>query len=412
MLQKNIALLSLIIFLLLGITTVFAQPEISSVTGTMSHNGTIVINGSEFGEKSPAEPLVWDDCSAAPSLDTYYAETLPRASNQGSQYNMAYRDVAFLRSRSIGLPNNKLNYVLAGAHATDYAGSYPSGNNVSLLVPCTSFKFFVQYWYRVDPNFDDENHESLPDNMKELCLSGDPSQIYGRNTWGYYNWCNSHVPDSVFTGPIKLSRIPVDNPAQPYACTPDSSTVLHNNPVNGWIKMQWEGDYDTRYDNPTVRFTTYPDGKVTYRSHYENPITTFEILYGVGHPSAGELRSIGIGGFARVPRFNNGTNSFRYFAAIYVDNTHSRIMLGDKSDYSSCTIMEPQIPSEWSNNSITCTVNLGSMPASGVAYLFVFDADNNHNSEGYPVNMNYSEGGIGTAQLDPPTGLEIVDIEN
>lgn len=69
-----------------------------------------------------------------------------------------------------------------------------------------------------------------------------------------------------------------------------------------------------------------------------------------------------------MPRMNNEVNSFRYFAAFYIDNTHSRIMLGDSPDYTLCTIMEPQIPSTWNDNAITISVNLGSLPDSGTAY--------------------------------------------
>ena len=58
-----------------------------------------------------------------------------------------------------------------------------------------------------------------------------------------------------------------------------------------------------------VEFSTkvfFPDGKVTYQSHYGNEITTYETLWGCGYPEFGDLRFLGLGGFARVERMNNG----------------------------------------------------------------------------------------------------------
>ena len=186
---------------------------------------------------------------------------------------------------------------------------------------------------------------------------------------------------------MRLARGPVHCPDLPYACSDDQYVVGHNSPIGGWIKLQWEGEYNNAYDNPTVKLTSYPDGHVTHKSHHGNEITTSEIRWGCGYPDFGDLKFLGIGGFARVPRLNNGNNSFRYFAGVYMDNTHARVMLGDNQNYNTCSIMEPQIPSAWTESSINISANLGNLPDSGVAYLFVFDADNNHNSVGYPVTI-------------------------
>jgi len=374
-------------------------PSVSSTSGPWIHGNNVTVTGSGFGTKNPAAPIVWDDCTNNPPLNTYYDEFLPANAEQGSQYNMAYRDASF---RGIGSPDGRIRYILGGAHAiSHHANTYYRGGNVSVGVNLRSFNFFTHYWYRVDPNFDEEAHPSYGDNMKELCLSGAEGEIYGGN-WGYYAYCTSHVPDVNFTSPTRLERIPVDDPDSPYACSQDAYVTTHNNPINGWIKMQWEGGYNNTYDNPTVRWTTYPDGNVTDLSHYGNEITTYEILTGAGNPDAGELRFLGLGGFARIERENNGRNSFRYFAGVYIDVTHSRVMLGDNSDYGSCTKMEPQIPFEWSNGSITVRVNLGNFHDSGTAYLFVFDENNNRNPVGYPVTVSGAP--------SPPKNLRIIDI--
>jgi len=398
---KKILLLSVLMTAAAGLR---AQPEVTGVAGECVHGGALTVTGSGFGVKDPAGPLVWDDGASSPPLETYYDETLPTSAQQGDEYNMAYRAVPF---RGLEGPNPRIAYILGGAHATDTSASmYASGNNVSIGRNLSSFQFFAQYWYRVDPLFDESNHPTMGENMKELCLSGAEGEIYG-GEWGYYNWCNSHVPDANFTDPVKLGRLGADCPDLPYGCTDDERTVYHDSPVNGWIKMQWEGDYDETHDNPVVTFTTYPDGQVTRLDHYGNPITTFETIYGCGYPQAGGLRFLGIGGFARVPRTNNGVNSFRYFAGVYMDDTRARVMLGDDPDIASCSVLEPQIPSAWSDGSITVSVNLGELPDAGTAYLFVFDADNASNPTGFPVTFPCAAAEETAAEtVDPaPDGL-------
>jgi len=81
-------------------------------------------------------------------------------------------------------------------------------------------------------------------------------------------------------------------------------------------------------------------------------------------------------------------DAFRYFDDIYIDTTWSRVVLANNQDYDSATIVEPQIPSAWSGNSISATINLGAITDS-TAYLFVFDADNNHNG-GYEIQVGGS----------------------
>ena len=173
--------------------------------------------------------------------------------------------------------------------------------------------------------------------------------------------------------------------------------------------MQWEGNYNHEFDGPQIKFTTYPDGVSTFRSHYGDGLTVSEHARGpwANYPKENDLKFIGLGGFARIRRANNGTNSFRYFAGIYLDNTRSRVMLGDNQNYEACTIMEPQIPSSWSTGAVKCRVNLGALPESGTAYLFVFDANNNRNANGFPVTIGTSSGDTTPPAI--PQGFKIVE---
>lgn len=254
----------------------------------------------------------------------------------------------------------------------------------------TSHNYYWNYYYRIDPQFDEHNRSGYSDNLKELCLSEVAGDAYG-GTFGFYNWCTNSVPDNNYTGTVLMSRMPVTpaNRDLPYGCSGDNR-VYHNNPINGWIKMQWEGEYDTGNNAPKVALTTYPDGARADRSHYGDGLTTDNyVMNNPGMPKLNDLELVGIGGFARIPRQNNGVNSFRYFAAIYMDYTYSRVMLGDQPDYDSCTIMEPQIPTHWADTAITVTLNQGSLP-EGPAYLYIFDMNNRRNTQGFQVIVDNS----------------------
>jgi hypothetical protein len=75
-----------------------------------------------------------------------------------------------------------------------------------------------------------------------------------------------------------------------------------------------------------------------------------------------------------------------YYDDVYIDYTRARVVLGDASDYSSCTHLEMQLPRAWDDGRITIDMNKGSFQDSETVYLFVIDADNTP-SRGYRVNM-------------------------
>ena len=67
-------------------------------------------------------------------------------------------------------------------------------------------------------------------------------------------------------------------------------------------------------------------------------------------------------------------SNWRYYDDVYLDTSLSRIVLADKPVLRQATIIENQIPSAWSDTSITATVNLGKFVAGAAVYLFVVDS--------------------------------------
>jgi hypothetical protein len=58
---------------------------------------------------------------------------------------------------------------------------------------------------------------------------------------------------------------------------------------------------------------------------------------------------------------------------VYVDTTWSRVMIGDAPVFSACTVREIQIPTAWTDQSISIIANVKAYPAGKPKYLFVVD---------------------------------------
>ncbi len=68
--------------------------------------------------------------------------------------------------------------------------------------------------------------------------------------------------------------------------------------------------------------------------------------------------------------------------------TQARVEMGDSQEYSACTKLEIQIPTQWSRDSISLKVNRpASFALAQTAYLFVV-RDDGTVSSGYPINFN------------------------
>ena len=168
-----------------------------------------------------------------------------------------------------------------------------------------------------------------------------------------------------------------------------------NNPRLGWIRQEFH-----RKQNDSNGF---------WKAYTDNEIgVNYSGYFGSFLPN-----SYSVGGFYRYRlegcSYDGSTtrthdDAFRYFDDVYIDKTMARVMLANNQNYSSATIIEPQIPSAWSAGSITCTVNLGNLPDQSTSYLFVFDSNNDRNSTGFPVTIG---GGGDQEPPTPPTGLRI-----
>ncbi len=375
---------SLVSFVVLSVVIFFpslvsAAPAITSVSGAFTHGSTVTISGSGFGTKSTAAPVVWDDASTGtyPTDNGKWDGAWPNCS-ANHQYDPRYYTPQEL-GRAVSLPHVNTTRYIAGAH-------WPSsdaycGYNVMLFKQVSrSWPFYVysSWYYRVDPQYSSTNPNHK---MWDYSKGAEPYDLP-------YNWYIEYNPGlSNASSDVSWHLL-------------DDDGVLgggHSrwwggggtNPVTNWIKVEVE-----------VKLTNQTDGYVRVTEDGIEKILLADVTTdGTNFGANSAPRTIAVGGYAG----SGGPNNWRYFADVYLDYSLSRVILGNAATYAASTIREVQIPSAWSNTSLTLTTNLGQF-TSGTAYIYVVDSSGAVNANGYPITI----GGISdTTPPAAPTGLVV-----
>ena len=362
-------------------------PIVGSVSGAWDHGATVTLSGGNFGVKATAAPIVWDDASGEANnpravLDKW-AGYWPDASPE-PEANMMYK-VPF---GAVGLPHSHITQYLTGAHAD--SGNFHTGQDVMVWANYDNVDgtgIYVSFYYRVDARWTDAGSMTPVDgNFKRFDISAAVDPYASPNNWYEAIWSadgsglNSdpgHADQFSYSMNDDTSYTAgLQNPQEdggPGVFFGSDGSAL--NPFTQWIKAEYILRSSAALNG---------DGRVIY--HENNRPEGIDYTGRMdGFP--GTLRAVGIGGFARAC---NSIGNRRYFADLYVDTTRSglgapRVVLADSPTYSSATITELQVPSAWSTGAITATVNLGRFTAGQMAYVFVFDANNEHNAVGFPV---------------------------
>jgi len=340
--------------MLAGMVPALGAPVVQQVDGALNHKGTITISGSGFGSKASAAPVVWDDATASDiskNWDGAWPSLLPG-------YNTNY----YSPMRGINPPHSHDTRYIAGAHAAN-TGAY-SGYNVIFFktISVQPFPFYIYAsWYQ---RADNEWVFGGDNNFKTFDYSE------GDSPYGPHSWYTCYGPPH-----------PGNNTDSAQWLT-ETETPLHNPDVNGhnvwwgtavnpmagkWSKVEI-----------AIRVTDQMNG---YVKLWENGQQLMNYV-GPTDTYSGTQRSIGIGGYARMQGYKS---NWRYYDDAYVDTTLSRVVLADKPVLSRATIIENQIPSAWSDGSITATVNLGQFTQGRTAYLFVVDSSGMPSATGFAV---------------------------
>jgi len=408
---KKLLLVSLI---LLCSTHLLAAPAPTGSSGTWTHGGSVTITGADFGSKSPAGPLVWDDCED-PSDGTYVTTSYPGnsisrvdysqiepPSTLSSTHRMRYRATPYTPTgnstlTAVSSPHANSSQIVSFGHENGVGVDGNDGANGWVTIPNTdgaghgSDTWYVSYYHR----YVEEWPAALNNKFFVFNNSGDVwGSSNGFHYWDYnkmlpgnpsYDYCRITPMTSTYT---------VEDDGNPPLTLPDNTspwgkdqTINANvqfpkDPQDGWQK------YETIVTNSSIKFLA--DNNVGW---WGTNIPDW--IGGTNADVSGEgANSVSIGGYfyqSTSPNVEND-DAHRMFDDIYVDDTLSRVILGDADTYAACTILEPQPPTAWTDNGgtgdeIEVTVNLGNL-SGDTAYVYVFDSDGDYNTTGYAITID------------------------
>jgi hypothetical protein len=324
----------------------------------MNHGDIVAISGgSALGVKSPALPVVVDGATGAAPFLSKWDGFWP---TQNATFNVAYRDVP-----AVSPPHGRQsipNRYIAGAHYSSV--DFASGFNVMFWKNRTITSYpaytYASWYQRFDDNWQFGGGSPADDNLKVWDFS-EGTEPYNLQ----FNWYTEYNPRPTNKNDLNVGwNITDDGTALQFPGSSFGGGAV--NPMSGvWTKIEVEIKY-TNQSNGYIKQWENGELKLNYAGRTDN------------YP--GTARSEAIGGFAR----SRSTNNWRYFTDVYLDYTPARIVLANNATLSLATIVENQIPTAWSDNSITFGVNLGKFP-TGPAWLFVVNLCGQPSNSGIQV---------------------------
>lgn len=323
-----------------GNRVAYAAPQISTVAGNIAHGERLEITGSDFGQKSPAKPLLW-----APFDGTASPSPLGIVGSWDRVQSMGYRaGEGYGGTGALG--------------ALDSSGSWVAGvTNSGVVWNAYGAKMYL--FRRVKRNF-----EVTPD----------------------LNWKIFRIWPASWTAPDWFiqsgnGNLEVEGVAEGSAFPYDSGIV---SPIRGGNLQAVRGRANVwRTEEILVKVNTSARTSDTEFYHYVLgsglvgviPYTNYterRIKIRDADSNADMTIVFPVHGVRANVTF---PSSYRYWVDdVYLDTTWARVMVGDAPKLSDCTHLEVQIPYEWTASRIGVTLNLQTFPAGATPYLFVVDA--------------------------------------
>jgi len=343
-----------------GATT--GTPVILGVSGTLSQGQSITISGSSFGAKARAGPMLWDNFDDA---GTSNIEGRTPQIHQGNLSSYNQWEVRAVGTNPLTIVGDNSG---AKAGSTGHARAEFNSNNywnLSLNVPYSQFttgnELYISFYYRFTKT----------------------SANFGRQTkaWVAYNadslqdkayWTNS------FGGPCQSGnfwRTHATESADEHGLDPDLSATG----INGeWVRFESylkqsgagmaNGAWHQAAHRPTL---TTPSRHVVILNNYkmrQSSENWVEWTFGGAYydKCGADTATIDIDDF-------------------YMDNTPAHVEVCNAATHSASARCELQLPTAWSDTSITATFKKGYLPSSVTAYVYVIDAAGRVNAAGFPI---------------------------
>jgi hypothetical protein len=353
--------LIILLFLVFSPCVSFAAPAISSVSGNITRGGTITIDGTNFGTKNPAKPWVWADFEGGVvQADPNYS--------QGT-INI-YGSSPTLHISSSGLETHS-KYGAAGPAATS-SGKTGVGFNTIFSSGTNKVFFFGRKKY-ANSNFLDN-----VTNYKWLRLySSTSGSSYTNFLLAFANY------GSKFTGFTNEQATSIQSIEGAY------------DPNNTWLIQEVQLYHGSSAGSSDASIKYWRNGVKKADKTFLGSTSSYSSL---------EWRRVSVENF--ITNDLPVKDADVIYDDIYIDNTWSRVMIGNASTFDACTHREIQIPTAWSSSQITVKGQTGTIVSGATAYLYVVDSSGNVNASGYPITIGGST--ITSQAPSAPTSLRIL----
>ena len=328
-----------------------ASATIESVTGAWRHKQSVVITGADFGKHADSSPD--NPSTLVAKFDDFEDGENDTPVTGWSIYPLG--DSSIYRIPRYTNINQRTGSALSSYHnlTEPYSGSWFAKWH-------TTNEFYITYWRRSDiVSIGD------PVNYKECRVEGTVGQrpLLAFDT--------TVMPPTSLKATFQASTDPYIGGIQ-YGC--GSCVNDRWDRKEFWIRIG---------DTPGQRFMFWENAVLK-----RNYTTPEEFPYGVG-PYLGDIGTFNVVYLGFWIREHSDARV--QMDDVYIDTTQARVEIGDNPTWGQCTHREIQIPSAWSDTSITVTVNQGSFGSGSKAYLYVVDADGKVNAEGFPITFGDSE---------------------
>lgn len=321
----------------------FAGPVVNSASGSLTRGSTIVITGLGFGTKSPAAPILWADFEQGSTHPTTMGQRSTWDGNDnfstssvnqisGSVYNVVGTWDSGAAKRSFSFLLNKTTWTKVYMYDKRYFTYGPGANQKfwRLWPSSGTNDFLAVYSTNSGHNCGNEQEPS-----GSGVIGGFQGTDYTAGVWQTeeFHWSHSGEGTGLNTDGSPGASDGV------WKYLRNGTTVQHRENVNNYFSNHRELRVA---DNFTDTAAAFPDGEKVYMDD------------------------------------------------IYVDDTYSRVMIGNAPTFLASTQRTPCIPTAWSDTSISCAAS-GSMTSG---YVFVIDASDMA-SNGFQAGITITIGGSG-----------------